>query len=70
VELGIEGKEWMTLMPPGKPAMIECPACGEELKAHVSICKSCGYIINKEKHSKQEFVGSEPAPKEKPNKVI
>jgi hypothetical protein len=39
-------REW-AFQAPGQ--MIDCPACGESLKAGVAICKSCGAILDREK---------------------
>jgi hypothetical protein len=69
VEMGIEGKEWMSLAPPAKPPMFDCPVCGEDLKVGVAMCKSCGAILDKEKAAKYSY-SSEPVAKEKPPKVI
>lgn len=32
--------------------MIECPACGENLKPHVAVCKHCGAVLDAEKAAK------------------
>ena len=47
LSLGIE-REWAFV--PQK--MIECPACGENLKPHVAVCKHCGAVLDAEKAAK------------------
>jgi ribosomal protein L32 len=43
-QLGLE-REWAYEPAP----MIECPVCGERVRPHVAICKSCGAILDRAK---------------------
>jgi hypothetical protein len=68
-ELGMN-VEWAKMAPPPKPAMFDCPVCGENLKVGVAVCKSCGVVLDKEKLAAYTFACGEPAKKEKEPKVI
>lgn len=51
-------REWCAVI----PSNIECPGCGEKIKAGVAVCKSCGAILNREKAIALGIVRMEPQP--------
>ena len=40
---------------------IDCPGCGEKIKPHVAVCKTCGAIINPAKAAELRFVRRAPS---------
>jgi zinc-ribbon domain len=38
-------------------AMVECPACGERVKASAAVCKHCGAVLDAEKAAKHGISG-------------
>lgn len=52
ISLGIE-REWAYV--PTKT--IDCPACGEKLKAGVAVCRHCGAILDYEKAARHGLTG-------------
>lgn len=43
-------REWCAVI----PSNIECPRCGEKIKAGVAVCKGCGAILDREKYMQYE----------------
>jgi hypothetical protein len=40
---------------------VECPGCGEKIKPHVAVCKTCGAILDRAKAAKLGLVPPAPA---------
>jgi hypothetical protein len=55
IELKVtKGRGWVFDAP---EESMDCPVCGETLKASVALCKSCGAILDAEKAAKYGLVG-------------